>query len=113
MSTFVTFCAVAYLQNEDSNVIVVDWGSISRRPYIWASNRVIMVGQFVSTMIDFLEKQGIDLSKTILIGHSLGAHVVGLAARNAQGEVGFVVGKFLMNYMNLIRYSIKDILQNK
>ncbi|KAM0729937.1 Pancreatic lipase-related protein 2 [Formica fusca] len=82
----------AYLENEDSNVIVVDWGSISRRPYIWASNRVIMVGQFVSTMIDFLEKQGIDLSKTILIGHSLGAHVVGLAARNAQGEVGFVVG---------------------
>ncbi|KAL6432562.1 hypothetical protein ACFW04_006852 [Cataglyphis niger] len=82
----------AYLKNEDSNVIVVDWGSISRRPYIWASNRVVMVGQFVSTMIDFLEEQGMDLSKTILIGHSLGAHVAGLAAFNAQSKVNFVVG---------------------
>lgn len=107
---FIAFCAAAYLRNEDSNVIVVDWGSISRRPYIWASNRVVMVGQFVSTMIDFLEEQGADLSKTTLIGHSLGAHVVGLAARNAQSKVNFVVGKFLMNYINLIRYSIKDTL---
>lgn len=77
------------------------------KPYIWASNRVVMVGQFVSTMIDFLEKQGMDLSKTILIGHSLGAHVVGIAARDARGESSFVVGKFLMNYMT--GYSIEDI----
>jgi len=72
------------------------------RPYIWASKRVSMVGQFISTMIDFLEEQGMDLSKTILIGHSLGAHVAGLAARNAQSEISFVVGKFLMNYINLV-----------
>ncbi|GAB1868327.1 phospholipase A1 [Camponotus japonicus] len=82
----------AYVKNEDCNVIVVDWSKISMRPYIWASKRVSMVGQFISTMIDFLEEQGMDLSKTILIGHSLGAHVAGLAARNAQSEISFVVG---------------------
>ncbi|KMQ84535.1 pancreatic triacylglycerol lipase, partial [Lasius niger] len=82
----------AYVKNEDCNVIVVDWSKISYKPYIWASKRVGIIGQFVSTMIDFLEKQGMDLSKTILIGHSLGAHVAGLAARNAQGEVSFVAG---------------------
>ncbi|KMQ93906.1 pancreatic triacylglycerol lipase [Lasius niger] len=82
----------AYVKNEDDNVIVVDWSKISFRPYIWASRRVGLVGEFVSTMIDFLEKQGMDLSKTVLIGHSLGAHIVGLAAHNAKGEVSFIVG---------------------
>lgn len=82
------------------------------RPYIWASKRVSMVGQFISTMIDFLEEQGMDLSKTILIGHSLGAHVAGLAARNAQSKISFVVGKFLMNYINL-KSSTKNILRKK
>ncbi|XP_072747044.1 pancreatic triacylglycerol lipase-like [Anoplolepis gracilipes] len=82
----------AYVKSEDCNVIVIDWSKISIRPYIWASQRVGIVGQFVSTMIDFLEEQGMDLSKTLLVGHSLGAHIVGLAARNAQGKVNFVVG---------------------
>lgn len=100
------------MKNEDCNVIVVDWSKISMRPYIWASKRVSMVGQFISTMIDFLEEQGMDLSKTILIGHSLGAHVAGLAARNAQSEISFVVGKFLMNYINL-KSSTKNILRKK
>ncbi|XP_029174266.1 phospholipase A1-like [Nylanderia fulva] len=82
----------AYINNEDSNVIVIDWSKITLRNYVWATNRVVMVGEFVSTMINFLAKQGMDLSKTVLIGHSLGAHVVGIAARNAEGEINFVVG---------------------
>lgn len=85
----------AYIQHNDYNVIVIDWSKISIRPYIWASRRVKMVGIFVSSMIDFLAKHGLDPSQTALIGHSLGAHVSGLAARNCKGEIKYVVGKFL------------------
>lgn len=52
-----------------------------------------MVGHHVSLMINFLEKHGMDLSQTVLSGHSLGAHVVGLAARDAKGTVNYVVGR--------------------
>lgn len=92
LSLFVT---AAYIQHGDYNVIVIDWSKITFRPYVWASNHVKKVGHFVSTMINFLAKHGMDLSKTTMVGHSLGAHVVGIAARETEGNVNYVVGKFL------------------
>lgn len=92
---YVAFYAAGYLQHDDYNVIVVDWSSISMRPYIWASNHVVPIARFVATMINFLVKHGMNPSQTILVGHSLGAHVVGIAARNANSDIGYVVGKFL------------------
>ncbi|KAL0123781.1 hypothetical protein PUN28_005949 [Cardiocondyla obscurior] len=81
-----------YLQHGDYNVIVIDWSSISIRPYVWASKRVVLVGRFVASMINFLMKHGMDSSQTTLVGHSLGAHVVGIAARNANSDISYVVG---------------------
>lgn len=85
----------AYLKHGDYNIIVIDWSKISIKGYIWASNRVKRVGEFVSRMIDFLSNHQMELSETIVVGHSLGAHVAGIAARNAKGEVKSVIGKFL------------------
>ncbi|KAF7398913.1 hypothetical protein HZH66_006810 [Vespula vulgaris] len=82
----------AYLNQGDYNVIVIDWSKISINPYLWTSRRVKMIGQYVSTMLNFLEKEGMDLSTTTMVGHSLGAHVVGLAARYAKGTVNYVIG---------------------
>lgn len=82
----------AYLKHGDYNIIVIDWSKISIKGYIWASNRVKRVGEFVSRMIDFLSKHQMELSETIVVGHSLGAHVAGIAARNAKGEVKSVIG---------------------
>ncbi|XP_076638116.1 pancreatic lipase-related protein 2-like [Colletes latitarsis] len=82
----------AYLQHGDYNVIAVDWSPISKNEYIWASMRVTMIGQYISKMIDFLETQGMNVSTLTVIGHSLGAHIAGLSARNANGIVNYVVG---------------------
>ena len=81
----------AYLKHGDYNVIVVDWSSISYRPYMWASRRVLMVSQYLSQMIDFLETQGLELSQLTIVGHSLGAHIAGLSARFAKRAVHYVV----------------------
>lgn len=59
----------------------------------------MLVGRFVATMINFLVKHGMDSSQTMLIGHSLGAHVVGIAARNANSDISYVVGKFFTFYI--------------
>jgi len=100
--TFAAFCTAAYIVHGDYNIIIVDWSNISMKPYIWASNHVKIVGEFVSIMIDFLHERGMDLSQTTLVGHSLGAHVVGLAGRKAKGEVGTVIGKFFYYLYKLL-----------
>ncbi|XP_076637268.1 phospholipase A1 VesT1.02-like [Colletes latitarsis] len=92
----------AFLQNGDYNVITVDWEKISKKPYLWASKRVLMVGQYVSSMINFLAEQGMDISKVTVVGHSLGAHVAGLSSRYAKERVDYVVGldPALPNFQN-------------
>ncbi|XP_076638115.1 pancreatic triacylglycerol lipase-like [Colletes latitarsis] len=82
----------ALLQKGDYNVILVDWSQMSRTPYRIASACVVGVGKQVAKMIDFLETQGMDVSQLILIGHSLGAHVVGLASRHAKTKAKYVIG---------------------
>ncbi|XP_018398479.1 PREDICTED: pancreatic triacylglycerol lipase-like [Cyphomyrmex costatus] len=82
----------AYLQVSDYNVIVIDWSAISSMSYVSATRRVMAIGQFVATMIDFLVKNGMNPWETKVIGHSLGAHVAGIAAYNATSDVDYVVG---------------------
>lgn len=100
------FCpCIAYIKNEDCNVIVIDWSRISIRPYLWASRRVVMVAQYTSRMIDFLQKQGMNLSKVTIVGHSLGGHVAGLSAYYAKGTISYVVGKsniFMLNHSYIV-----------
>ena len=76
----------------DYNVIVVDWSRITLRPYGWAATHVIDVGKYVAKMIDFLVSAGINLNSTTLVGHSLGAHVMGLAGHYSKYKVNYVVG---------------------
>lgn len=87
------FFTAAYLSNGDYNVIVVDWSKISKKFYLSASSQVVDVGKYVAKMIDFLEKTGTNLNKVTLSGHSLGAHVVGLAGYYAKHKVNYVIGK--------------------
>ncbi|XP_043258204.1 phospholipase A1 VesT1.02-like [Colletes gigas] len=81
-----------FLNNGDYNIIVVDWQKISKRPYLWVSRRIPMISKYVSSMINFLEEQGMDISKVTVVGHSLGAHIAGLSSHYAKKRVDFVVG---------------------
>lgn len=86
----------AYLSVGDYNVILVDWRQIAGSLYVYASNLVTKVGKHVAKMVDFLGTQGMKMEKTRLIGHSLGAHVVGLAGYYAARKPLYVVGKLLL-----------------
>ncbi|XP_024936070.1 phospholipase A1-like [Cephus cinctus] len=82
----------AYLANGEYNVIVVDWSKISKNPYLYASNRVKTVGTYLGELLDFLARQGAKLSEAVLVGHSLGAHIVGLAGYYSSNQIGHIVG---------------------
>lgn len=80
------------MTNGDYNVIVIDWSKISKHTYGYSARRVKTVSSYVSQMIDFLEAQGMDLSQTVIAGHSLGAHIAGISSLMATNTVGYVVG---------------------
>lgn len=87
---------LAFLNNtENFNVISVDWSEYSRKAYPEAVTYVESVGLKVSQMINFLHAKGLNCSKLTLVGHSLGAHVMGLAGKSTTKscQVAHVVGR--------------------
>lgn len=85
-----------YLRLGAFNVFIVDWGAGSNSvTYIRSKRRVKAVGKTVSDFIDFLHQQtGMDLTTVTVIGHSLGAHIGGMAGKHTQkrGKIGVIVG---------------------
>ncbi|XP_063695876.1 phospholipase A1-like isoform X2 [Culicoides brevitarsis] len=73
----------AYLQKGAFNVISLDWSVGADTPnYFKARSAIFQVGPFLAKFIDFLvEKTNISTSDIYLIGHSLGAHIAGIAGK--------------------------------
>ncbi|XP_026274955.2 inactive pancreatic lipase-related protein 1-like [Frankliniella occidentalis] len=79
--------AGAYLQADyPTNVLGVDWGELCPKPkYIAARSRVAAVGARVADLLDLLLSSGLGSADRLhLVGHSLGAHVVGNAAKRTR-----------------------------
>ena len=82
----IAFHFPAYLRAGDYNVIVVDWSSIANLVYSAAAGNVPKIAERVTEMLNYLKAEfGLNFSTTQLVGHSLGAHVAGLAARCGGG----------------------------
>ena len=78
------------LINGDWNFITVDWQELARglEFYLKAKANVPLVGERLAQLIDFLVWQGETPSENVrLVGHSLGAHVVGIAAKTIRSGV--------------------------
>lgn len=72
------------------NVIVVDWNAYAKGTYIYASNQVRKVASKVASFID---SSTLSVDRIAIIGHSLGAHSAGLAARYVtKGQIAAVWG---------------------
>ncbi|CAK1600248.1 unnamed protein product [Parnassius mnemosyne] len=83
----------AFLDTQDVNVIVVDWRGLASSNYITSSNGVPSVGQHLGNFLVWLiNTAGGDWNNVHLVGHSLGAHVVGNAGRTAGGRPRRVTG---------------------
>jgi len=90
-----TIITKAYFHKAEYNIIVVDWSYCSKKiNYFTARCCVDEVGKQVAKLIDFLNKKHKLSFKTLkLIGHSLGAHISGLAGKNVQnGKINTIIG---------------------
>ncbi|CAG9796748.1 unnamed protein product [Diatraea saccharalis] len=81
------------LDAEDCNVIAVDYRDIGSALYVVAVNGVPSVGESLGTFLDWLLKEtGGDWNNVHLLGYSLGAHVIGNAARIVDGRPARLTG---------------------
>ncbi|XP_052890823.1 phospholipase A1 VesT1.02-like [Anopheles moucheti] len=75
-----------YLLRWDYNVIVVDWSSCALQwNYVRAVGCVPVVGQSLGQLLDELQQHlGLVMENVYIIGHSLGAHIAGIAGKRIQ-----------------------------
>lgn len=88
----------AYLHSHEVNVFIVDWSKIAHGEYSIVRNQVVQVGQIVADLISGMVNINVlSLSRTVLVGHSLGAHVAGNTGMALNREVDTIIGKFNEN----------------
>ncbi|KAL1404577.1 hypothetical protein pipiens_005303 [Culex pipiens pipiens] len=83
------------LHRQEYNVITLNWQSGKQLTDYWtARKRIIPASKDLAKFIDFLQAMGGLLLKDLyLVGHSLGAHLSGLAAKAiTSGKVNTIVG---------------------
>ncbi|GBN03287.1 Endothelial lipase [Araneus ventricosus] len=79
------------LEYNKYNVIIVNWTKYNGEPYTAAVAKAYLVGVNIGKMINFLVKKGVNPSDIHIIGHSLGAHVAGVAGKQVS-NLGRVTG---------------------
>ncbi|EDS28063.1 lipase [Culex quinquefasciatus] len=81
------------IRHLDRNVCVVQWKQLSAYKYEQAATEnTLIVSDYLTKFIRFLVQNGLELKDMILIGHSLGAHVMGQTGYNFNGEIGQIYG---------------------
>lgn len=81
------------LENEDQNVVIVDWNRGSFSHYIEAVANTMVVGAEVAALIDAMQKaMNVEPSNIHIIGHGLGAHVAAYAAQRMPTKPSRITG---------------------
>lgn len=87
----------AYLKKYNVNIIAVDWSTISMSyNYPKVAQDTLAIGKDVGGFIDALvQKYHISGKDIHLIGHSLGAHVMGNAAYYTKENISRITGEHI------------------
>lgn len=82
-----------FLEDDDCNVIVVNWDQLANRNYLTAKNGVPAVGKHVGQFINWLVSMGASYDDIHLVGFSLGGHLMGNAGRETGSRVKRITGE--------------------
>ncbi|KAF2883098.1 hypothetical protein ILUMI_23070 [Ignelater luminosus] len=83
----------AILDKIDVNVFVVDWSPIANKNYLTAKGAVPQIGKFVGDFINrMMDYFKLPTTMFRIIGHSLGAHVSGVAGAEVTGLADYIIG---------------------
>lgn len=89
---FAFISILAFLDDDDVNVIVLDWSRLANRGYATARNGVTAVGEALGHFAMWLSTFGLTLDRIHLVGFSLGGHLVGNAGKITNGRIARITG---------------------
>ncbi|XP_055912646.1 pancreatic triacylglycerol lipase isoform X2 [Eupeodes corollae] len=85
--------AIVPVRNGTDNIFMADWERAASHGYPTSRGLVLEVAmRFAKIVSEFMKKNEIDPNEMHLIGHSLGAHIVGNIGRYFNGTFGRITG---------------------
>jgi len=106
------------LKDSPSNVILVDWQQAAKGPnYYQAVANTRTVGAMIARLCQYLHGLGADYKNFHMIGHSLGAQIMGYAGKEIQRLEGKNLGRIsgldpagpaFESYNNIVRVDVSD-----
>lgn len=83
-----------YFINGYHNVVLVDWQKYALLEYTFAARKSRKIGAYLGqVLISLILAEKIRIEDIHLVGHSLGAHIAGIAAKTIQKQLGKKVGR--------------------
>ncbi|XP_055523307.1 phospholipase A1 3-like isoform X2 [Wyeomyia smithii] len=89
--TWVREIVVDYIKHFGGNICAVDWSYLGLVEYNLAARNTGKVGRYLAKFIKFLLAQGLTIEQVTLVGHSMGAHISGIAGAALDGKVPMIV----------------------
>ncbi|XP_055609930.1 lipase member I-like [Uranotaenia lowii] len=81
------------LTYSDTNVCGVNWAHLAQFNYYTAAiNHTVLVSDYLTTFIRYINGAGIPLEKITLVGHSMGAQISGQTGNNLGGQIAKIYG---------------------
>lgn len=67
----------AYLQRDDFNIIIFDWGNYSSGDYLKVAGSISKIAELYANALMKMFDNGLNINNLHLVGHSLGAQISG------------------------------------
>ncbi|XP_013136147.1 PREDICTED: pancreatic lipase-related protein 3-like [Papilio polytes] len=83
------------LKRKNMDILVLDGRKFISYEYFRSTTYVRFIGEKLGSLLSEIIKKGQDANKIILIGHSLGAHVAGVAGKRIQQLTGTAIGRII------------------
>ncbi|XP_058813963.1 phospholipase A1 VesT1.02-like [Topomyia yanbarensis] len=81
-----------YIHNFGGNICAVDWSQLALVEYNLAAKNTGKVGRYLAKFVKFLLAEGLTIEQVTLVGHSMGAHISGIAGAALDGKIPMIVG---------------------
>lgn len=106
--------AIRWARFGDCNACIVDWSHLASFDYSTASDKHIkLVAKYILKFAAFLTPNGMDIEKTSIAGHSLGAQIAGHVGTLFKGKVGAIYGIYHFCHKNhLIHLTLHSLLKS-
>lgn len=80
-SEYVYLVTRAYIERNDHNIVIVDWGHYSVGGYFSTIPKNTKIAKLIGKNLADLFKSGLNIQKFHCVGHSFGAHICGIMSR--------------------------------